>query len=507
MRLPLRLSIFSVFIVSLSLFAAQPSITDRAISDDPKRSWIAGGRLTEDAYSLLTAIRADSSILCSKERYGLERIDGLLQKSLLSDKFESRLNLLLNRAFSLYISDRRDGCLDPRKIYGGQIYIDGRAKRGLEEGENILLRRLEDALRRYEIVEAEGGWKRVPQISRLLKRGDRSAVVKLIRERLFQSGDLNDSDFSNTLFDGSLEEAVKLFQRRYSLRSDGIVGPKTLAAMNTPIGQKISLIKLNIERLRWLTGGSEDFIVANIPEFTLTLYRGDSPSLKMKTVVGRKDRPTPMISDLLSYAVLNPYWRAPETVVREDILPKLKAGRFDYLEKLGITVSRSMDGNESVDMRSIDWSRYDGGDIPFIFIQKPGPENYLGFVKFMFPNDLDIYIHDTPDSHLFEYEERTMSSGCIRVQKPVELFHALFADEESGRWSYKEIVKEIIKKREREVGLAKPMPVYILYMTAYTDERGRVHFLPDIYGYDRMMRNYIDNFTDGPKHAKTAFFK
>ncbi len=501
-----KLFVFSFFVINMALHAAESS-PNTPLTEDMSRSWIADGRLTEDAYSLLTAIRADSSILCSKERYSLERIDELLQKSSLSENIEIGLNTLLNRAFSLYVSDRRKGCLDPHRIYAGQIHIDERVKRAVAEGESVLLRRLEDALRRYERVEADGGWKRVPQISGLLKRGESSSVVRSIRERLFQSGDLNDSDFSNTLFDGSVEEAVKLFQRRHSLKSDGIVGPKTLAAMNTPIGKKISLIKLNIERLRWLTGGSEDFIVANIPEFTLTLYRGGSPSLEMKTVVGRKERPTPMISDLISYAVLNPYWRAPETIVREDILPKLKAGRFDYLEEIGITVGRGVDGNDSVDMRGIDWSRYDGADIPFIFMQKPGPRNYLGFVKFMFPNDLDIYIHDTPESRIFKYEERTMSSGCIRVQKPVELFHALFADEESGRWSYKEIVKEIMRNRERKVGLAKPMPVYILYMTAYADEMGRVRFLPDIYGYDRMMRSYIDNFTGAPEHAKTAFFK
>ncbi len=507
MRLPFSLFLFSVIVICMTAYAAESSFQNRQIAHDLNRSWIVDGRLTDEAYTLLTAIRADSSILCSKKRYNLEQIDELLQKCFLSDKFESQLNRALNRAFSLYISDRRDGCFDPLEIYGGQVHIDDRVKQSVEEGDNILLQRLEYALRRYETVEADGGWKRVPQISRLLKKGDESVAVRLIRKRLFKSGDLNDSDFSNTFFDETLEEAVKLFQTRHSLKSDGIVGPMTLAAINTPIAQKISLMKLNIERLRWLTGESEDFIVANIPEFTLTLYRENSPKITMKTVVGRRKRPTPMISDMMSYAVLNPYWRAPETIVRDDILPKLKAGKFDYLEKIGVTVSRSMDGNESVDMRSIDWNRFDGGDLPFIFMQKPGPRNYLGFVKFMFPNDLDIYIHDTPESHIFEYEERTMSSGCIRVEKPVELFHALFADEDNNRWSYKQIVKEIIKNREREVGLAEPMPVYILYMTAYADEKGRVHFLPDIYGYDRIMRNYLDNFAGRLEYEKRALFK
>jgi len=494
MRLNFPLSLFLAVVACVTSYAEVPALQKRETAYDSNRSWIAEGRLTEEAYRLLTAIRADSSILCSKDRYNLERIDEMLQKISLSEKHESGVNGVLNRAFMLYRLDRREGCLDPYEIYAGRIHIDERVKRSLEDRENILLRRLEHALRRYEAVEADGGWNRVPRLSRLLKKGDESEAVREIRRRLFESGDLNDSDCSNTLFDESLEEAVKLFQRRHSLKSDGIVGPMTLAAMNTPIERKIALMKLNIERLRWLVRGSEGFIVANIPEFSLTLYRKNSPALTMRTVVGRRERPTPMISDLMSYAVLNPYWRAPETIVREDILPKLKAGEFDYLEKIGLTVSRSMDGNESVDMRGIDWSRFDGGDLPFIFMQKPGPGNYLGFVKFIFPNDLDIYIHDTPETPLFKRKERMMSSGCIRVEKPIELFHALFAGD-GGRWSYKQIVKEIIKKREIKVDLAKPLPVYILYMTAYADEKGRVHFLPDIYGYDRTMQNYLDSFS------------
>ena len=496
MKLSLNLIIFFVFVINMTAYAAESSFPNRAISDDVNRSWIRDGRLTEEAYTLLTAIRADSSILCSKERYSLEQIDELLQKYFLSDKFESQLNRALNRAFSLYISDRRDGCLDPLEIYGEQIYIDDKVKQNGEEGDNILLQRLKYALKRYETVRANGGWKRVPQISGLLKMGDNSESVRLIRKRLFKSGDLNDSDFSNTFFDESLEDAVKLFQTRHSLKSDGIVGPMTLAAMNIPVERKISLIRINMERLRWLTAGNADFIVANIPEYTLTLFRDNSPELTMKTVVGRKNRPTPMLSDIMSYAVLNPYWRAPKTIVKEDILPKLKAGMFDYLRKIGIVVSRSMDGNESVDMESIEWRRYNCDDLPFIFMQKPGPQNYLGFVKFMFPNDLDIYIHDTPHSGLFEYKERTLSSGCIRVQKPVELFHALFGDEKKNEWSYKQIVREILKKEEKLVGLSKPIPVYILYLTVYSDEKQRVHFLPDIYGYDRKMESYLNDLAE-----------
>ncbi len=488
-------SVSRLFIATAALFALPHLLSASAHvavkksgAEESNKTWISGGILNDSAYELLTAIRADSSILCGKKRYGLERIDEFVQKRFLLEDGERRLNDMLNHAYSLYLMDRENGCLNPYAVYPDRISIQ---KSESESRENILLKRLENVLKKYEKIEMEGGWEKIPPFPGLLKKGDFSEIVKDIKARLYISGDYNGSDITDPFFGDDLENGVKLFQKRHALKADGIVGPNTLRAMNIPVERKILLIKLNIERLRWLTSGSEDFIAANIPAYTLTLYRKSLPVLEMKSIVGRKDRPTPMLSDIMSYAVLNPYWRAPKTIVREDILPKLKAGMFDYLESIGIVVSKSMDGNETVDMRSVDWSRYNGGELPFVFMQKPGPLNYLGFVKFMFPNDFDIYIHDTPHSGLFKYKKRELSSGCIRVEKPVELFHAVFNSDKEGRWSYKEIIRQIIKKEEKLVGLSRPLPVYILYMTVFADDEGMVHFLQDIYGYDNIMEQYI----------------
>ena len=481
-----RLYVAAAALAALPLLLSASILTDAKKESD--RTWVLHGGLSETAYEFLTAVRSDTSILCGKKRYGLHRIDELVQNRYLLDDGERQLAKALDDAYALYLSDRRNGCLNPYEIYPDQISIQ---KFESEGGENILLERLENALRKYERIEAEGGWKKIPPFSGLLKKGDFAKPVTAIRARLYLSGDLNSSNLSDPFFDSGLEAAVKHFQDRHALKTDGIVGQNTLRAMNIPVERKILLIKLNIERLRWLTGSSKEFIAANIPAYTLTLYREDSPVLEMKTVVGRRDRPTPMLSDLMSYAVLNPYWRAPKTIVKEDILPKLKAGMFDYLERAGIVISRNFDGNETVDMRSVAWSRYNGEDMPFVFMQKPGPLNYLGFVKFMFPNSFDIYIHDTPHSGLFQYKERQMSSGCIRVEKPIELFHALFSHDQEGRWSYKQIVRQILKREEKLVGLSRPVPVYILYMTVFADDSGEVHFLPDIYGYDEKMVSYL----------------
>jgi len=452
--------------------------------------WLDGERLSPEAYEVLTEIRADSTIVCGKKRYRLDRIDRLLQNRFLEEEGARKLERLLERTISLYRSDRQEGCLDPFAIYPGRVWIERKGARRADGGENVLLRRLEEELGRYEAIVASGGWKPLPPLLGSLKKGDCGEAVPLIRSRLALSGDLNRSS-ADPCFDTELEEAVKRFQGRHALESDGIVGPKTRRAMNVPPERKIFLLRLNIERLRWLLRDGGDFIVANLPDFTLKLYRNGVPILSMKTVVGRPQRPTPLLSDTLTYAVLNPYWRAPKTIVKEDILPKLKAGMFDHLQKIGIIVSRGPDENGSVDMRRIDWSRYDGGELPFIFMQRPGPMNYLGFVKFMFPNSFDIYIHDTPRSGLFEREDRRLSSGCIRVEKPLELFHALFDGDAENGWSYRRITRQILTGKERLVGLAKPIPVYLLYMTTVALEGGGVRFLPDIYGYDRLMEESL----------------
>ncbi|BDY11864.1 L,D-transpeptidase family protein [Hydrogenimonas cancrithermarum] len=381
--------------------------------------------------------------------------------------------------------------LDPYAVYPGQIGIDKREANLSSNGENILLQRLENALSKYENIAFDGGWPVIPDNFPILKTGDLHDAVPAIRSRLCVTGDYNCSLDANRTFDRELADAVRRFQLRHALKADGIVGPDTLEAMNVPVQKRVETIKINIVRLRWLTTGSHDFIAANIPTFTLALYRDNRCVLSMKTVVGRKERATPMISDTLTYAVLNPYWRAPKTIVAEDILPKLKAGRFDYLESIGIVVTQRADGNDSIDMRSIDWHRYDNADIPYIFLQKPGEKNYLGFVKFMFPNEFDVYIHDTPDDYLFRYDNRAKSSGCIRVEKPIELFHALY-ENGTGVWRYKRIVEELLKKEEKLVGLPRPLPIYILYMTAFVDEAGEIHFVKDIYGYDRRMVEYMN---------------
>ncbi len=462
------------------------------LSDVPGTSrWLDSGALTPEAQAMLNTLRTDTTILCDKRRYGLARIESLSQLAPVDEAAARTLEAALQRASDLYRHDLAYGCLDPLKIYPEHVGIDFKEKNA-SCAPNLLLRRSLEALKRYETIVYKGGWKPVEARFYLLKEGENDPAVAAIKARLKITGDYNGTVDANLTYGPGLAEAVKRFQARHGLKSDGIVGPNTLRWLNEPVERKVERLKLNIERLRWLTNGVKDFLVANIPDYSLTLYRDEAPVLSMRTVVGRRDRPTPMLADTLTYAVLNPYWRAPKTIVEEDILPKLRAKRFDELALKGIVAVRADDANATVDLRSVDWRRYDAESVPFVFLQKPGPLNYLGLVKFMFPNGFDVYLHDTPHDDYFPRRDRAMSSGCIRLERPIELFYALMNPEGDEGWRYKRIVEELLTRRPKEVGLKRPVPVFILYLTAFVDDEGRVNFRPDIYGYDARMRDFLN---------------
>ncbi|WP_457597478.1 L,D-transpeptidase family protein [Hydrogenimonas sp.] len=385
--------------------------------------------------------------------------------------------------------------IDPVRVYGEHIGID------LERtgsADNPLVQSLEAMKARYETIVEKGGWPRIDADFYLLEPSAESRAVPLLKKRLAVTGDYNGSLDANTTYGPDLVEAVRHFQARHGLKTDGIVGPNTLRWLNVTAERKLALVEANLMRLAWLTTDARDFVAVNVPDFTLALYRDGEPRLRMRVVVGSKARPTPMMADTITYAVLNPTWRAPETIVERDIYPKLLADRYDELRASGIVALQGGDANESVPLESVDWSRYRPDDVPYVFMQEPGPKNFLGLVKFMFPNDHDIYLHDTPHTEHFSKRVRAYSSGCIRLEKPIELFHALFDPHERGEWGYRKIVRTLLEKKSRLVGLKYPLPVYILYMTAFVDAEGRDAFRDDIYGYDAILAKYLNEVEHGP---------
>lgn len=337
-------------------------------------------------------------------------------------------------------------------------------------------RRLKEALALYRSIEAAGGWPLVGD-GPTLKPGMRDSRVPVLAARLAATRDLSDAALyaQTDGYTGEIVEALRRFQRRHGLAQDGVVGRATLAALDVPIAARIEQIRANLERARWVFNELErDFILVNIAAFRLELVRGGETVWTTRVQVGQPFRRTPIFKSTLSYLVFNPTWTVPPTILRRDILPAQRANA-GYLASRDIDVID--DRGLLVDATTVDWS---GTGFPYRFVQRPGPANALGRVKFMFPNEHAVYLHDTPSRDLFERESRAFSSGCIRVEDPFSLALELL-----GRGFGQQRIDALVESGETQTFfLEDPITVMLLYSTTEVDEDGRVFFLPDVYERD-----------------------
>jgi murein L,D-transpeptidase YcbB/YkuD len=272
-----------------------------------------------------------------------------------------------------------------------------------------------------------------------------------------------------------------LFQLRNGLTADGVVGKATIEAMNIPVEDRIATIEANLERWRWLSDDlGERYIEVNIANFELQVIEKDDMVFRTEVIVGRTLRETPVFSSTMTYLVLNPDWTVPPTILNDDIIPSV-INNPDYLAEKNLKILR-MDGTE-VDPSTIDWINMVQAGFPYRIHQEPGPKNALGRVKFMFPNQYSVYIHDTPDQNLFGRTDRSFSSGCIRVNNPLDLAACIMKD--SPAWTPEQIKNVIDQGEERIINLAKSIPVHIVYLTAWASDDGLVYFRKDIYDRDQ----------------------
>ena len=361
--------------------------------------------------------------------------------------------------------------------------------------DNGRYRQLRKALARYRAIDADSGFTRI-DAGPALRPGDRSERVMALRERLRQSRDLpaeaamvDDAGY----YDTQLEDAVRAFQRRHGLEVDSIVGPRTLEAMNVSAEDRVRQILVNLERWRWLPGdlGARHLLV-NIAAFELELVMDDRVVDTQRVIVGRDYRQTPVFAGRMTYLVFNPSWEVPTSIAVRDVLPQVRRDP-EYLERMGFQVLRGWGAaQQEIDPARIDWQSVSARGFPYRFRQRPGPLNALGQVKFMFPNQYAVYLHDTPARELFDRAERAFSSGCIRVESPLRLARLVLDDD---RWDDAAIGRVLIDGRERTVSLARPVPVYLQYMTAWADENGTVHLRRDLYDRDTRV---ADALREGP---------
>ena len=335
----------------------------------------------------------------------------------------------------------------------------------------------EAAIARYDGIVARGGWKAVPPVERL-RLGNKHPSVRAMRERLVASGDLGASAGVTDVFDSYVEAAVRRFQARHGLSVDGIVREQTFRALNVPAEVRLNQLRINLVRLRAMSGNlGPRFVVANIPAAQIEAIEGDTVVSRHVAVAGKPDRPSPDIQSRIVEVNFNPYWTVPVSIVRKDLIPKMQV-EPDYLTTNKIRIYDPR-GNE-LQPQQINW--YSEEAVNYRFKQDPGDLNSLGTVRINFPSAHGVYMHDTPSKSVFGEDFRFHSSGCLRIQNVRELVNWLMAD--TPGWSRAEIDAVIKSGERKDARLAKPVPLYWVYVTGWATPDGVVQFRDDIYARD-----------------------
>ena len=338
-------------------------------------------------------------------------------------------------------------------------------------------------------LESGGEWPTIEQET-VASLGDSMDVVAEVRSRLTESLVAEERELANggaetpRLLDERLAGAISRFQLRHGLAVDSVIGPETITAMNVPLGDRIDQLRLNLDRIRWLPRDmGARAILVNIAGFELRVLENNAPVMDMGVVVGQPSWRTAVFGDTIEHLIVNPYWHVPESIEASETLPRVLENPA-YLAANDISVVPS-DNNfgEPVDPSSIDWSSVSAETMPYDFRQEPGPENALGQIKFMFPNQNNIYLHDTPADELFKQNFRAFSHGCIRVERPWDLAEYILRHNSDRRPGE---LAEIRASRERtRLELSDPLPVYIAYLTTWVHEDGTVSFHQDLYNRDQ----------------------
>lgn len=339
--------------------------------------------------------------------------------------------------------------------------------------------RLQDALVMYRELEKHDS--SFPPITKKgkIKPGDLTEPIPQIRRKLqltdMEVGIPDDS----LLYDEKLAAAVMQFQRRHGLKDDGVIDSKTISFLNMTFKRKADIIELNLERLRWTphTTIDHDAVVVNVPEYIMRVYHERDKKIEMRVVLGSEFNATPIFLDTLKYIVFSPTWNVPRSIFEEEFLPNLRNDPAYYSE----TFKFFKNGVE-IDPLEEPWEDEEIDPRAYQAVQDPGESNSLGFVKFVMPNNFNIYLHDTPADRLFNRQQRALSHGCIRLEDPVGFAKYLLQD--NDKWNEKRILEAMNSTEPVNVKLNKDYPVHIVYRTAWVDENDLINFREDIYNHD-----------------------
>jgi len=354
--------------------------------------------------------------------------------------------------------------------------------------QHYLYKLLKFHLNEYRELAKKGGWPKVSE-GESLKKDMIDARILEIRSYLLVTKDLTENKVENdSLFDEDLEFAIKKFQIRHNLTDDGVIGKGTIEQMNVSVEERIDMIRLNLERMRWVFHNPDnDFLLVNIAGFYVKRFKNKKEIFHSRVIVGKYNKESPIFKGEMKYIVMNPTWTLPYSISTHETLPKLKkdpgylsAKHMEIMDRKGTVLNPA----------NIDFNEYSSGNFPFIVRQKAGPWNALGQVKFMFPNKYAVYLHDTPSRGLFNQQDRAFSHGCIRTEKKWKLLMSLMDDE--SVWNMDKINKILKSGKTTTINLPKPINIYIMYWTSRVDIENNLYFMKDVYKRDPAVIKALD---------------
>jgi len=403
------------------------------------------------------------------------------------------VEVALSRAYLAYARDVQSGVLVPGRVVDDIKRSVPRRAAGdllseIMQGEpRAVLRALAPQTNEYrrlmkerlqlEGVIAQGGWGATVPGGKL-EPGDSGAAVIALRDRLVAQGYLARS--ATARFDGRIQAAVQAFQVDHGLEIDGIAGPSTIAAINVPAEERLASVLVAMERERWLPAGrGARHVLVNLADFSARILDDDSVTFETRAVVGKdmSGRRSPEFSDEMEHMIVNPTWHVPRSITVNEYLPKMQANR-NAVGHLRIYDSRG----RVVPRSAVNFNAYSARSFPFRLKQPPSTRNALGLVKFMFPNRYNIYLHDTPQKHLFAREKRDFSHGCIRLAQPFDFAYALLSVQEADPKD--RFHRALDSGRETRIDLDRHVPVHLIYRTAITRAGGQTQYRNDVYGRD-----------------------
>lgn len=449
--------------------------------------------------SLLTILNSVEEEGLNSKDFDLKKI-AKLEKSIqsLSDKELVDYDVLLTQNLKKYVEKTAKGSLNPIELYKDcdlkenkidvqQLLLNFQRKDSFDfavnevKPQHIVYQKLKNSLKIINQFPDEN-FKKL-EIKDKIVLNDTNDVLIEVKKRLSYWYDMKKPDSLTNIYDETTFNAVKNFQSRHGLAPDGVIGKGTIASLNFTKQKRKEQIIANMERWRWFPRNFEkEYLIINIPDYSLQVVKEKDTVKTHRIIVGKASRSTPILSSKLSYVVFNPTWTIPPTILKEDVIPAATKNR-GYFASKNLTIYEG-----STIVSPSDWIPSKGRS--YRYVQAPGSSNSLGLVKIMFPNRFSVYLHDTNTRGYFERENRSLSSGCVRVQNPFELTEYLLSD--SINWNKEKIDEVLAESKTKNVNFTKPIYLHLLYWTAWSDKNLLI-FRDDIYGLDAELYKKLRN--------------